>query len=55
MGDLRWRAPEAAAKWDGVKHADKFAPECKAGKRPRRCNERGLPLPQRMDACEICE
>ena len=28
VGDLRWRAPQAAAKWDGVKHADKFAPEC---------------------------
>jgi para-nitrobenzyl esterase len=28
VGDLRWRAPQAAAKWDGVRHADKFAPEC---------------------------
>ncbi|HWG16252.1 MAG TPA: carboxylesterase family protein [Acidobacteriaceae bacterium] len=28
VGDLRWRAPAGAAKWDGVRAADKFAPEC---------------------------
>jgi para-nitrobenzyl esterase len=28
VGDLRWRAPQPAAKWDGVKVADKFAPQC---------------------------
>jgi para-nitrobenzyl esterase len=26
VGDLRWRAPQPAAKWDGVLQADKFAP-----------------------------
>src|SRR5690349_8132735 len=26
VGDLRWRAPQPAAKWTGVKVADKFAP-----------------------------
>ena len=26
VGDLRWRAPQPAAKWDGVRQADKFAP-----------------------------
>jgi para-nitrobenzyl esterase len=26
VGDLRWRAPQPAAGWDGVKVADKFAP-----------------------------
>lgn len=31
VGDLRWRAPQPATKWDGVKHADKFAPECIQG------------------------
>ena len=31
VGDLRWRAPQPAAKWDGVKHADKLAPECMQG------------------------
>src|SRR5512138_2580844 len=27
-GDLRWRAPQSAAKWEGVRRADKFAPSC---------------------------
>ena len=26
VGGLRWRAPQPAAKWDGVRSADKFAP-----------------------------
>ena len=26
VGDLRWRAPQPAAKWEGVRMADKFAP-----------------------------
>ncbi|MFC1490280.1 carboxylesterase/lipase family protein [Candidatus Latescibacterota bacterium] len=26
IGDLRWRAPQPAAKWDGVLQANKFAP-----------------------------
>jgi para-nitrobenzyl esterase len=26
VGDLRWRAPQPAAKWEGVKDATKFAP-----------------------------
>jgi para-nitrobenzyl esterase len=26
VGDLRWRAPQPAAKWDGVRQAEKFAP-----------------------------
>ncbi len=28
VGNLRWRAPQPAAKWSGVREADKFAPEC---------------------------
>ena len=28
VGDLRWRPPQPAAKWDGVRQADKFAPQC---------------------------
>ena len=28
IGDLRWRAPQPASHWDGVRPADKFAPEC---------------------------
>jgi para-nitrobenzyl esterase len=26
VGDLRWRAPQPAANWDGVRQASKFAP-----------------------------
>jgi len=26
VGDLRWRAPRPAAKWEGVRQADRFAP-----------------------------
>jgi para-nitrobenzyl esterase len=28
VGDLRWHAPKPAAKWDGVRAADKFSPVC---------------------------
>ena len=28
VGDLRWRAPQPAAHWDGARNADKFAPQC---------------------------
>ena len=28
MGDLRWKAPQPAAKWSGIRSADKFGPAC---------------------------
>jgi len=28
VGDLRWRPPQPAAAWNGVRPADKFAPQC---------------------------
>lgn len=31
VGDLRWRAPEPAARWDGVRQAAKFSPACIQG------------------------
>jgi para-nitrobenzyl esterase len=31
VGDLRWRAPQPAEKWDGVKETVKFAPACIQG------------------------
>ena len=31
VGDLRWRAPEPAAKWDGVRQAASFGPRCVQG------------------------
>jgi para-nitrobenzyl esterase len=33
LGDLRWKAPQPAAKWDGVKKASAFAPMCAQGMR----------------------
>lgn len=34
VGDLRWKAPQAAAKWDGVKQTTKFAPAPMQGGNP---------------------
>ena len=31
VGELRWRAPEPAVKWNGVRRADKFGPACMQG------------------------
>ena len=31
IGDLRWRAPQPAAHWDGVRKAEQFAPNCTTG------------------------
>ncbi|HET9270791.1 MAG TPA: carboxylesterase family protein [Vicinamibacterales bacterium] len=31
LGDLRWKAPQPAAKWDGVRKADAFGAPCAAG------------------------
>ena len=34
IGDLRWRAPQPAEKWEGIKQADKFAPAAMQGGNP---------------------
>jgi len=34
VGELRWKAPQPAAKWDGVRMADKFAPGAMQGINP---------------------
>ena len=34
IGELRWRAPQPAEKWDGIRQADKFAPEPMQGGNP---------------------
>src|SRR5690242_7687431 len=40
VGDLRWRAPQPAAKWDGIRTADKFASACvQAGSPPAGVSE----------------
>jgi len=31
VGDLRFRAPQPAAKWDGTRKADQFGPMCMQG------------------------
>src|SRR5690349_25088749 len=31
VGNLRWRAPQPAAKWDGVRQAAQFAQSCVQG------------------------
>src|SRR5580704_5733301 len=31
VGDLRWRAPQAAAHWSGVRKADEFGTTCMQG------------------------
>ncbi len=33
IGDLRWKAPQPAAKWEGVKQANNFGPRCYQGGR----------------------
>ena len=35
LGENRWRAPQPAAKWDGVRKADAFGAPCAAGPRRR--------------------
>jgi para-nitrobenzyl esterase len=34
VGGLRWRAPQPAVKWDGVRQAAKFGPSCVQGRGP---------------------
>jgi para-nitrobenzyl esterase len=34
VGELRWRAPQPAAKWDGIRMANKFAAEPMQGASP---------------------
>jgi para-nitrobenzyl esterase len=31
LGELRWRAPQPAAHWDGVRKAEQFSPNCTTG------------------------
>src|ERR1700758_4963943 len=32
VGDLRWKVPQPAAKWEGVRKADQFGPVCMQGR-----------------------
>ena len=40
LGENRWRAPQPAAKWDGVRKADAFGAPCIAGAPRRRTRRR---------------
>src|SRR5689334_24009061 len=47
LGENRWRAPQPAAKWDGVRKADAFGAPCTAGApaAPRGGGGRGAAAP----------
>src|SRR5262245_51910911 len=46
LGENRWRAPQPAAKWDGVRKADAFGAPCSAGApAPPRGGGRGAAAP----------
>src|SRR5262249_46873969 len=47
LGENRWRAPQPAAKWDGVRKADSFGAPCIAGApaAPRGGGGRGAAVP----------
>jgi para-nitrobenzyl esterase len=49
VGDLRWKAPQPAAKWDGVLQANKFAPMCVQGGPPAPAGTK--PAPNMSEDC----
>ena len=53
VGDLRWRAPQPAAKWDGVRQATNFAPAPIQGCETAVRHERGLSVFECLDAGKI--
>ena len=60
VGDLRWREPQPVKNWTGVRNAGQFGPRCMQRTWPtarllvpRQRHERGLPLPERLDARQI--
>ncbi len=48
-GDLRWKAPQAAAKWSGVRDATEFGAICPQS--PVLAMMTGVPLPQTSEDC----
>ena len=60
VGNLRWRAPQAPAHWQGVRNASEFGSICmqatggaRHGGRRRPEAQRGLSVPQRLDCRQI--
>ena len=61
VGDLRWKPPQPVQNWTGVRQATQFGPRCMQRAvfgdmnfRSER-HERGLPVPERVDAREVAE
>ena len=50
LGENRWKAPQPAAKWDGVRKADAFGPSCVAQGGPGRGGRAGGGAPGRGGA-----
>ena len=48
VGDLRWRPPRPAIRWEGLKRADQFAPACMQGAPPAPVANQG---PARSEDC----
>jgi para-nitrobenzyl esterase len=48
-GDRRWRAPEPAAPWDGVRDASQFSPTCPQQPYPENSIYRSAPQPSSED------
>jgi len=55
VGDLRWKEPQPAAKWDGVKKADTFGNVCVQPSQPKRVpNNVAVDLPDSPKMSEDC-
>jgi para-nitrobenzyl esterase len=54
-GDLRWRAPQPAAKWEGVRKAEQFGTVCVQPSQPKRVpNNVTVDLPDSPQTSEDC-
>jgi para-nitrobenzyl esterase len=55
VGELRWKPPQPAAPWKGVRAGDKFGPVCMQPKQPQRTpNNRAVDLPDSPPMSEDC-
>ncbi len=55
LGDLRWKQPQPAARWEGVRKADKFGNVCVQPMQPKRIpNNVAVDLPDSPKMSEDC-
>jgi para-nitrobenzyl esterase len=55
VGELRWKPPQPAAAWQGVRAGDKFGPACLQPRQPtREPNNRAVDLPDSPPMSEDC-